>query len=129
MFHVLTKPFPASIEKLIKEGDPRIVLVYSGERAERVMISCAPSDEDTPEFLNWFSTVAEELNHPLCLLHLKLMLWGIKDTRLVWDDYRAYEERRHFRRLRADFGADFGRLDFSSPGRGGHGFDDGDGGY
>ncbi len=107
MFHVRTKPFPASVAKLIKESDPRIVLVYSGERAERILISFSPYRPYLPEFINWFETVALELNHFQNSRYRKLMLRSMRDTRREWEDRR----KRHLRRLSQNFRADFGRRD------------------
>jgi hypothetical protein len=125
MFHVLTKPFPRAIAAHMSSKEPQITLVYSGERAERVLAVLAPSSDRFDESVEWFRTVALELNDLRDFLFLKTMLGSIRETARTWE--LAERARLRNRRVRDNLGADFGRLDFSSPGRGGHGFDDGDG--
>jgi hypothetical protein len=125
MFHVLTKPFPRAIAAHMSSKEPQIALVYSGERAERVLVGFAPSSCRFDESVEWFKAVARELNNPPDFMFLKTMLGSIRETARTWE--LAERARLRNRGVRSNSGAAFGRLDYPSSGRGGHGFDDGDG--
>jgi hypothetical protein len=85
--------------------------------------------EDGTRMIDWYTAVADDLNNPPSLNYTRTMLRSIEETWRRGDEIRRREryERTHPRPKH--FGADFGRLDFSEPGQGGHGYDDGDGGY
>lgn len=120
MFHVLTEPFPRAIAEHLKDSKPTVVLVYSGERAERVLASFRPFYWNRQALIHWFETVADELNNPPDFLFLKTMLGSIRETEKQWELDRRASARKM---SQANFGADFGRLDFTPPGRGGSGID------
>ena len=128
MFRVLSRPFPEGIIGVNHEC--LSCLVYEGEGGARMIVGALTEYcHDGTKMVDWHAVVAEELNDPPSLEYVRLMLRSIKATWLRGDQIRREEAWRRAHPPRRDFRADFGRLDFSRPGRGGHGFDDGPGGY
>jgi hypothetical protein len=127
MFLVLLPPFAAGLDV---EPKSLSCLVYESHKGVRVIVSALTHfDLQGRSMVEWHTAVAEALNEPPSLEYVRLMLRSIKQT---WQRGAIYRQEAVWRRNnppREYFRADFGRLDFSRPGRGGHGFDDGQGGY
>jgi len=78
---------------------------------------------DGTSMVEWHATVAEELNDPPSSEFVRLMLGSIKETWQRGDTIRREDAYRRDHPPSKHFGADFGRMDFSEPGRGGWGVD------
>lgn len=120
MFEVLYKPFPESLQT---NSNAHVALVWVSKKGQRILIQgLLQSEEGKCMQREWFETTAEALNTSPTFRFTSAMLRTIEATwkRSQYEEQRRSEMSRPNRRF---FGADFGRQDFSEPGRGGSGVD------
>ncbi len=121
MFLVLTAPFPEGFKA---PEDCFSCIAYKSHKGMRSIVgSLFEHAPDGTSYVDWLNGVTDELNDPPSFEFVKLMLGSIRETWQRGKRQRQEEARRLASPRRKFFGTDFGRQDFSEPGRGGHGFD------
>lgn len=116
MFRVLYKPFPKSLET---HENAHAVLVWSSYKGERIVVQGIHTHQERIlKQTKDFETAVSLLNSSPSLSQTKIWLRSIRYMIEVSDRARRTPQQRE-----PFFRADFGRMDFSEPGRGGHGID------
>lgn len=113
MFRVLKAPFPEEL-KNVAEGSC-LCVAYESHKGVRFIIGALRVTSNIgTSYLDWYTTVAEELNNPPSFEFVKLMLGSIWETGQRGERQRQEEARRLANPHPRFFGADFGRRDVSS---------------
>lgn len=118
MFKVLYAPFPEALA--VSEGAHAVLVKEEGGMLEILIQSIARDTSAQAENSGKFELAAWCLNNASDADRT----WMLKSLERVWQESVAARDRQVASRNRPEhFGADFGRLDPSSPGQGGTGVD------